>query len=82
MLYSVRMSIDSLIKVGKKRGWWRGAKGGDLLVFVGGLALTNALYETRKGAVDKGIGKGIGWLRGEELLGKGREQIEQEKGKR
>jgi len=68
VLYSVRVSVDSMWKVGKKRGWWKGVQGGDVAVFVASLALINVVYETRKGAVDKGIGKGVGWLRGEDLF--------------
>ena len=81
VLYSVRMSIDSLLKVGRKRRWWRGVKGGDLVFFVGGLALTNVVFEMRRGAVDKSFGKGVGWLRGEELWGGGeqRDQLERKK---
>lgn len=68
VLYSVRMSIDSLFKVGKKRGWWRGVRGGDVAVFVAGLALTNVVFEMRREALDKSFGMGVGWLRGESLL--------------
>lgn len=65
-LYSMRLSIDSLWKVGRKRGWWRGVKNGDVLVFVAGLALINAVYEGRPGSVQGAmIRKGMGVLRGE-----------------
>ena len=40
-LYSARMSLDSLWKVGVKRGWWRGIKNGDVLLFVLSLATVN-----------------------------------------
>lgn len=70
VLYSVRTSVDSLWKVGKKRGWWKGVAGGDVAVFVASLALINCVYDRRKEAVDSGIGKGLGWLRGEELFSK------------
>ncbi|KAK5128442.1 hypothetical protein LTR85_003110 [Meristemomyces frigidus] len=65
-LYSSRVSIDSLYKVGKKRGWWCGVKDGDVLVFVASLALLNVVYEARAGAV-KGpvVRKGVSMLRGE-----------------
>ena len=69
-MYSVRMSIDSLWKVGRKRGWWKGWQGGDVALFVISLALMNVVYERRKGAVDKAVGRGLGWLRGEQLFGK------------
>ena len=70
VLYSVRTSLDSLWKVGRKRGWWKGVAGGDVAVFVVSLALMNCVYDRRKEAVDSGVGKGLGWLRGEELFSK------------
>ena len=66
-LSSIRLGIDSLWKVGKKRGWWKGVPGGDVLVFVAGLGIVNVVYEKNRGAVG-GVGKGVGWLRGEELF--------------
>ena len=65
-LYSLRVSIDSLWKVGTKRGWWRGIRNGDVFVFVASLALMNAVYEARPAAV-KGaaLRKGMGVMRGE-----------------
>lgn len=68
-LYSARMSIDSFWKVGKKRGWWRGFKGGDVWVFVVGLGVLNAVYEVDREAVrGGGVRMGVEWLRGDELL--------------
>ena len=65
-LYSMRLSIDSLWKVGRKRGWWRGVKNGDVVVFVASLALINAVYEGRPDAVQGAvIRKGMGMLRGD-----------------
>lgn len=65
-LYSARMSIDSLWKVGVKRGWWRGIKNGDVLLFVLSLATVNALYEVAPKSVSSGVArKGLGVLRGE-----------------
>ena len=65
-LYSLRMSIDSLWKVGSKRRWWSGIRNGDVLVFVASLALLNAVYEARPAAV-KGaaVREGMGVIRGE-----------------
>ena len=68
VMYSVRTSIDSFWKVGKKRGWWRAVKGGDVAVFVVGLALMNVVYDRRREAVDSGMGKGLAYLRGEHVL--------------
>ncbi|KAJ4349982.1 uncharacterized protein N0V89_008603 [Didymosphaeria variabile] len=65
-LYSARMSIDSLWKVGVKRGWWRGIKNGDVLLFVVSLATVNVLYEVAPTSVSSGVArKGLGVLRGE-----------------
>ena len=79
VMYSVRMSLDSLWKVGKKRGWWKGVRGGDVALFVASLALMNVIYERRREAVDKGIGKGLGWLRGEELFARNVVEMEDKK---
>ena len=65
-LYSVRLSLDSLWKVGKKRGWWKGITNGDVLLFVGSLALLNVVYEMKPEAVQGAmLRKGMGVLRGE-----------------
>ncbi|KAI7556507.1 hypothetical protein D0864_12134 [Hortaea werneckii] len=65
-LYSARLSIDSFYKVGKKRGWWRGLRNGDVMVFVASLALLNCVYEANAGAV-KGamVRKAVSSVRGE-----------------
>jgi hypothetical protein len=65
-LYSARLSMDSLWKVGVKRGWWKGVKNGDLLVFVASLALIQSIYETNPKAVSGGVvRKSLGMLNGE-----------------
>lgn len=65
-MYSMRLSIDSLYKVGKKRDWWKGLKNGDVLVFVASLALVDVVYQARPGSVKGGlIRKGVSSLRGE-----------------
>jgi hypothetical protein len=65
-LYSTRASIDSLWKVGVKKGWWRSGRNGDVLVFVAALGLLNVVYEVNPRAVDSGVmRKGLGMLRGE-----------------
>lgn len=65
-LYSFRMSVDSLYKVGKKRGWWRGVRNGDVLLFVISLATINYVYEAQPGAVQGAIiRKTLGMFRGE-----------------
>ena len=62
---SVRLSMDSFWKVGVKRGWWKGIKGGDVLLFTAGLAMINVVHDRDEEAVDKLVGKGIRFLRGE-----------------
>lgn len=65
-LYSTRLSIDSLWKVGVKRGWWKGVANGDVLLFVGSLALMQAVYEADPKAVNgAAVRKALGMLRGE-----------------
>ena len=64
--YSARMSADSLWKVGKKKGWWRGVQGGDVLVFWASMALIGALYQQKPDAVGGPvIRKAMGVVRGE-----------------
>lgn len=74
-MYSVRLSIDSMYKVGKKRGYWRGVKNGDVLVFVASLALLDAVYESHPGAIRgavlrkaMGVLRGDGWVDRKEVL--------------
>lgn len=63
---SARVSIDSVWKVGKKRGWWRGAPGADVACFAAGLALVGVVYERKPEAVDSAaLRKALGVLRGE-----------------
>jgi len=65
-LYSARLSVDSLWKVGIKRGWWKGVRNGDVYVFVVALMVINAVYEVDPKAVSGGVvRKGLGFLRGE-----------------
>jgi hypothetical protein len=73
-LYTLRMSIDSLWKVGVKRGWWRGIKNGDVLLFVVSLATVNVLYEISPRSVNSGVArKSLGVLRGEGWVDRARE---------
>ena len=65
-LSSVRLSVDSLWKVGVKRGWWKGVRNGDVWVFVMGLALIGAVYEADPDAVQGSyVRKALGFLRGD-----------------
>lgn len=65
-MYSVRLSLDSAWKVGVKHKLWRGVSGGEVGVFVLGLAALGAVYEVDREAVRGGaVRRGVGWLRGE-----------------
>ncbi len=69
-LYATRMSVDSLWKVGVKHGWWKGIRGGDVMLFVAGLALLNIVYELRAKVVDdKGMQLVMKVLRGDREIG-------------
>ncbi|KAK5653000.1 hypothetical protein OQA88_9286 [Cercophora sp. LCS_1] len=65
-IYSAKLSVDSLWKVGVKRRWWRAMKGGDVWVFVLALMLTGVVYERDARAIkEANWRKGISWVRGE-----------------
>lgn len=52
-MYTTRLSLDSLWKVGRKRGWWRGVKGGDVGLFVFALAVFSVLYDSQRSVFAK-----------------------------
>lgn len=65
-LYSARTSLDSLWKVGRKRGWWRGVRGGDVWLFVASLMVVNLVYERDGRSLRSGVvRRGVSSLRGE-----------------
>lgn len=67
-LYSARTSLDSLWKVGRKRGWWRGVRGGDVGLFVASLMVVNVVYERDASALRSGVvRRGVSSLRGQGL---------------
>ncbi|KAL8700562.1 MAG: hypothetical protein Q9201_005377 [Fulgogasparrea decipioides] len=79
-LYSVRLSIDSTWKVGKKRGWWKGIKGGDLGVFVLGLMVVNTVYERNADAIQGSmVRKGLAVMRGEGWMDRAQQRVDVEK---
>ena len=82
-LYSARMSVDSLWKVGRKRGWWRGIRGGDVWIFVVSLMVVNVVYERDARALRSGvIRRGVSSFRGEGLrdyVGEEDKRIEEER---
>ncbi|KKY24093.1 hypothetical protein UCRPC4_g02559 [Phaeomoniella chlamydospora] len=53
-IYAARTSADSLWKVGIKRRWWKGVKGGDLIVFTTSLAILGCVMERNESVVGKG----------------------------
>lgn len=60
------MSLDSMWKVGRKHGYWRGVVGGDVVLFVTSLAVINVVYERDPKAVSGGfVRKSLGMLRGD-----------------
>lgn len=76
-LYGMRTSLDSLWKVGRKRGWWKGIRGGDVGLFVASLMVINVIYERDARAINSGVvRRGISSLRGEGL----RDWVEEEDG--
>ncbi|KAJ8069787.1 hypothetical protein OCU04_000203 [Sclerotinia nivalis] len=82
-LYSARASMDSLWKVGKKRGWWKGIKGGDVGIFVISLMAIEMAYERderslRSGALRKLVSgmRGEGWR---DHIGEEEERLIEEK---
>lgn len=65
-LYSARVSVDSLWKVGVKRRWWKAMKGGDVWVFALALMVTGVVYERDAKAIrENSWRKGMSWVRGE-----------------
>ncbi|KUI53025.1 hypothetical protein VP1G_00536 [Cytospora mali] len=65
-LYSARLSVDSLWKVGTKRRWWKAMKAGEVWVFVLAVMLTGVVYERDAKAVREGNWrKGLSWMRGQ-----------------
>jgi len=61
-----RLSMDSVWKVGVRRGWWKSLKGGDVWLFVAALAVVNAVYTKDQNAIKGGaVRRVIAGLRGE-----------------
>jgi len=84
-LYSARLSLDSLWKVGVKHGWWKSVRGGDVYLFVGSLMVIQALYEVNTKSVSgAAVRKGLSWVNGEGWIDRAavRDEEGEEKGKR
>jgi hypothetical protein len=61
-----KSSLDSLWKVGRKRGWWNGVRGGDVWVFVASLMVVNSVFErSPKSVRSRLVRKSLNSLRGE-----------------
>jgi hypothetical protein len=80
-LYSMRLSIDSSWKVAIKRGWVKGFKNGDVVLFVASLMAINYVYERKPDAVDPMVAKGLAFLRGESIIPKKSQKEIEKKGK-
>jgi hypothetical protein len=65
-LFSTRLSMDSLWKVGVKRRWWTGVRNGDVILTVLGLALMQSIYEVDPKAINSPlVRKALSTMRGE-----------------
>ncbi len=45
-----------------------------MMLFVAGLGVVNVVFEHHRECMGGGVGRGVGWLRGEELFSKGKEE--------
>ncbi len=82
----MRLSLDSLWKVGRKRGWWRGIRGGDVWLFVVSLMVINLVYERDPRSIRSGVvRRGVSGFRGEgfrDFVGEEEKRLKEEgKGK-
>lgn len=65
-MFTTRLSLDSLWKVGVKHGWWKGIKNGDVLLFTGSLVFMQIIYEHDPKAIDSPVvRKVLSMLRGD-----------------
>jgi hypothetical protein len=65
-LYTARLATESLWRVGVKRRWWKGVKGGDVYLFVMALATINIAFTRDRDMVSSGmVRRTAGFLRGE-----------------
>lgn len=75
--------MDSLWKVGKKRGWWKGVRGGDVCIFVISLMAIEMVYERDGRALRSGmLRKMISGMRGEgwrDYVGEEEKRLKEEK---
>ena len=79
-LYCARLSAESLWRVGVKRRWWKGAKGGDIWLFVMALATINVVFTKDNDAVTSGMVRRLaGGLRGESIVLPKKDRIGAEK---
>jgi membrane-bound metal-dependent hydrolase YbcI (DUF457 family) len=68
-LFTTRLSLDSLWKVGVKHGWWKGFRNGDVLVFTASLMAMQIIYEKDPKAIDSPVvRKVLSLLRGEGFI--------------
>ncbi|KAH8808519.1 hypothetical protein F5884DRAFT_732949 [Xylogone sp. PMI_703] len=85
-LTASRASIESLWKVGRKHGWWKGVRGGDIWLFVASLMVINVVFSKDPRAFRSGaMRKGLSSLRGEglrDIVAEEDKRIEEEKKKK
>lgn len=78
-MYVVRLCLASLWAVGQRRKWWKGVRGGDVGLFMFGLAALGVVFEMRPGAVQGvSVRKGLAWGRGEGWIDRGEQQSKEE----
>ncbi|KPI43185.1 uncharacterized protein AB675_6956 [Cyphellophora attinorum] len=79
-MYAARTSVDSLWKVGVKRGWWRGVKGGDVYVLVAAMAVLNVCWDVGGERLrrEQRMLRVLKVLRGEVELGLGEKKVKKE----
>lgn len=67
-LYGLRISLESLWKLGVKKGYWRPGKTGDVWIIIGSLMLLNVVHGHNTDAVSSGIfRRGLNLARGEPM---------------
>ncbi|KAF2673556.1 hypothetical protein BT63DRAFT_159864 [Microthyrium microscopicum] len=68
-LFSTRLSLDSMWKVGVKHGWWKGVRDGDVLLFTASLVAMQVIYELDPKAVNSPmIRKTLSLFRGDGFI--------------
>ena len=62
--YSLRLSLDSLWKVGVKRKWWKSRGSGDVFLVAASLVVLNSVHELRPDAIQSSmVRKGVAFAK-------------------